>query len=454
MEEDAHLLDDAVGMELGLVDSDEADRLLSPDAEELIDKTIKDGEAHLAVLRAALLEAHSKKRSNSKEYKAPAPTPIPTPAPTLPYAKDPRPQKPNLGKIIPKLMDLVTSGPTAATGPATSENTKKPSYASKASKTGGPVRPKEIVEDFINIYESRNRKIPISRALWEHVDGELITLLAELGEQGKSNPGAKVAHSGFDAYHLCGFIACRDSTSAEWYKERVAEVVGPNGESFRAWGKSDTPISRLCRIYVPDRFHKINDSRILPILIGLNPPLQQGDLSYKEISKVQGGRAVFVDVDMDSYAYIRTKSYKLEWLMGCVDCHGVAPNVKSSAPANPDQKPLSVEGVVPLTKPLTNPQPSTSTSSLTSQKPPSSSGATNYDSDSSSASSVAKSVLTKSNLAYSPLTPVKEARALEEEVSETPRKRTNQGQKSKNAKNRKTDSKPKENFYKSLNKSK
>ena len=69
-------------------------------------------------------------------------------------------------------------------------------------------------------------------------------------------------------------------------------------------------------------------------------------------------------------------------------------------------------------------------------------------------STVAKSVLTKSNLAYSPLTPVKEARALEEEVSETPRKRTNQGQKSKNAKNRKTDSKPKENFYKSLNKSK
>ena len=461
--EDDHLLDDAEGMELGHVDPEEADRLLSPDAEEIIDKTIKEGEQHLAKLRASLLEAQSKKRTNSTEYKAPTPI-LPSLSATAPasssFGRDPRQQKMNPTKNIPKLMDLVNKGPKIDKSD-TSDPSKKPSYAAKAAKSGGPVRPKEIVEDFLNIYESRNRKIPISRALWEHVDGELITLLASLAEQGQSNPGAKVAHSGFDAYHLCGFIACRDSTSAEWYKERVAELVGPDGESFRAWGKADLPISRLCRIYIPDRFYKINDDRILPILAGLNPPLQKGELSLKDISKTQGGRAVFVDVDMDTYSYIRTKSYKLEWLMGCVDCHGVAPNIKTTA-SSKDQKPPGVEGVVPLNRHPITQQPSTSSTTIPPLVSPSSSNQENYDSDVSSAPSITKSALSKHNLAFSPLTPVKEARALEEEGQLTPaksdkldpRKRASLTQKTKGGKARKTDTKSKDNFYKSLNKSK
>ena len=93
---------------------------------------------------------------------------------------------------------------------------------------------------------------------------------------------------------------------------------------------------------------------------------------------------------------------------------------------------------------------------------PSSSNQENYDSDVSSAPSITKSALSKHNLAFSPLTPVKEARALEEEGQLTPaksdkldpRKRASLTQKTKGGKARKTDTKSKDNFYKSLNKSK
>jgi hypothetical protein len=457
MSEDDQLLDGDVPMDQEVISPDEVDKLLEIKSLETIDKSIQESERHLERLKAELLAAKSKKITNSTEYKTlpPPPSSLPLPSSSDPAssssARDPRQQKPIHAKNIPKLMDLVGTGPKDKR-PSTSSSFNKPSYASKAAKPGEKVRPKkEIVEDFLHIYASRNRKIPITRALWEHVDGEMISLLAELAEQGHSNPGAKVAHSGFDAFHLCGFIACRDTTSADWYKEKIAEVKGPDGESFRAWSKSDAPISRLCRVYIPERFRKINDDRILPILTGLNLPLQNGEISLKEISMVHGGRAAFIDVDMDTYSFIRSNTYKLEWLMGSVDCHGVAPIIKQTT-SSKESTLSGVEGVIPLNKKPATTQPSTSSRSLSPTRSASPSSQAAGDSDESSTPSVKKTAFSKHNLAFSPLTPVKETRALEEEGQATPvkedlRKRASQGQKNKGGKTRKTEPKSKDNSH-------
>ena len=344
---------------------------------------------------------------------------------------------------LPKLMDIKTNQNSSGNG------SKNLSYAAKAAKNAGPVRPKEIVEDFLHIYASRNRKIPISRLVWEYVDEHLITIMADRAEHGESNPGARVAHSGFDLSHGCGFIACREPVSAEWYKSRVAEITGPNGEVFRAWGKADVPISRLCRIYIPDRFKKIHDARIAPIIVGLNPPMENGTISHKEIIQVQGGRAVFLEVDMDTYAYIRTKHYKLDWLMGSVDCHGVAPvnkpdNESGTLLCNP-----AVPGVTKLPESQADSSSVSSIDSINSVKAASSS--------SLPATSVSSKTLTpprhpiprtQSNLTFSPLTPVKQMKALEEEDLEgpssnnlDPRKRDNRNNSKINkSKQRKIDS--------------
>jgi hypothetical protein len=453
MNEDDQLLEGDEQMDQEVISPDEVNSLLDIPTVESIDKSIKEGERQLEKLKADLLAAKSKSKETSKQNE-----PNYTMASSIPSQNAPHPTNATSDQAkIPKLMDLVTSDqrrkqPSGGKTDGPSSSTK-PSYAAKTARASGPHRTKEIVEDFLHIYSSRNKKTPISRDLWEHVDNELITLMADKAELGLSNPGERVAHSGFDSAHGCGFIACRDPTSAAWFKEQVSLLVGPDGESFRAWGKTDVPVSRLCRIYIPDRFKRINDARILPIIMGLNSPLQGGDIVFKSISHVNGGRAMFIEVDMDTYAFIRRNLYKLDWLLGSVDCHGIAPTVVAQ-PVQPT--PQGIEGISKLPDFSLKAILATPLLSQTKSTPSTSTQMESSDSDDSSLSSGAKKL--KKGLAFSPLTPVKEARALEEEDNESPkhkdpRKRgSNSSKSSKSPKNRRNE--PKENFYKKLNKSK
>ena len=440
--DDGHLLDDVEGMEITIVSPDEAAALLGLDTEAAIDNHIREEEAKLAALRASLLEARSKKSLNKEPKNLLSTKPVPSTSSNIPNPT--APVLPSIAKNLPKLMEINTNPNSSGSA------SKNPSYAAKAAKNAGPVRPKEMVEDFLHIYASHTRKTPISRLVWEQVDEHLINIMADRAEHGESNPGKRVAHSGFDASHGCGFIACRDPVSAEWYKSRVAEITGPDGAKFRAWGKADVPISRLCRIFIPDRFKKIHDARIAPIIMGLNPPMENGTISHKDITPVQGGRAVFLEVDMDTYSYIRTKHYKLDWLMGSVDCHGVAPVSKSDNDS--DTRPVNSEvpGVIKLTGNQAGPPVSSmasSTSNNSGKTETSTSQPVILDSDNARSSPIRSIARTQTNLAFSPLTPVKQARALEEEVLEDPasnnldpRKRENRINPKNKSKQRKLDS--------------
>ena len=436
--DEGHLLDDEEGMEFSHVSPAEAAKLLELDTESAIDKHIREEEVKLAELRAALLKARAKtqKPPNNEPNILPPSNPAPSSFSSAPPIN--QTAKPNK---IPNLMDINVKSISSA-----KSNNPNLSYAAKAAKPAGPARNKEIVEEFLHIYSSRNRKIPISRTTWEQVDDHLISIMADRAEHGQSNPGARVAHSGFDLAHGCGFIACRDPTSAEWYKSRVAEISGPNGETFKAWGKADVPISRLCRIFIPDRFKKIHDARIAPIIMGLNPPMENGIISHKDITQVQGGRAVFLEVDMDTYAYIRTKHYKLDWLMGSVDCHGVVV-VKPENEKEPANLPSNTT-VPGVTKLPDNQAGSSSTSTLAVESSQNAPSLTRPDSVVGTPTGYF-TVRTPSKLAYSPLTPVKQMKALEEEEnldgpasnSLDPRKRDSKvNTKYNKSKNRKIDS--------------
>ena len=105
----------------------------------------------------------------------------------------------------------------------------------------------------------------------------------------------------------------RDVISADWFKLRISEITGSRGETFRAWGKDDSD-SRICRVFIPERFKDIANVRILPILKGLNPIIRSRDVNFKEIRADPKGRAFYMEVDMDTYGEIR-KTYKLEWLL-------------------------------------------------------------------------------------------------------------------------------------------
>ena len=417
--EDVHLPDDDEVTEVAGsagVDLEEAAKL---DAEEAINKKIKAKEHQLATLKASQLETKSRKRAN--ESTRTTTTTIPAP---------PKPES------IPKLMDLALQGPRKDSSTAEGSGigqAKRTTYAANVAKPGAPARIKEVVDFSLHIFGSRHRKTPITHSAWRDIDEQLIDLMAERVEQGQANPGATVAHSGFDSVHGCGFIACRDATSANWFKARVEEVIGPDGESFRAWGKDDPPGTRLCKIFISDRFKRIQDSRIIPILTGLNLFLQGAFLlTPKGVRPAQGGRTVYVEMDMDTYAQIRLKQYKLVWLLGSVDCQGVAPKA-IPGPGSELNGPGSK-----LNKQESKPT-SSSTSNLTSTTTsPIQTTATDYDSDTQSSGSSNHKTNTKTTLTSSPLTPVNEARALEEDEGTPAKKQTNKNKKnSKGSKNRK-----------------
>ena len=420
--EDVHLPDDDEVAGSGGVDLEEAAQL---DAEEAINKKIKAKEHQPATLKASQLETKSRKRAN--ESTRTTTTPIPAPTTTT----IPAPPKP---ESSPKLMNLALLDPKKDSSTAEGSGigqAKRTTYAANVAKPGAPARIKEVVDFSLHIFGSRHRKTPITHSAWRDIDEQLIDLMAERVEQGQANPGATVANSGFDSVHGCGFIACRDATSANWFKARVEEVIGPDGESFRAWGKDDPPGTRLCRIFISDRFKRIQDSRLIPILTGLNLLLQGAVLlTPKGVRPAQGGRTVYVEMDMDTYAQIRLKQYKLVWLLGSVDCQGVAPK----AIPGPGSE---LNGPGSKLKKRESKPTSSSTSNLTSTTTsPIQTTATDYDSDTQSSGSSNHKTNTKTTLTSSPLTPVNEARALEEDEGTPAKKQTNKN-KNNNKKNSK-----------------
>ena len=136
--------------------------------------------------------------------------------------------------------------------------------------------------------------------------------------------------------------------------------------------------------------------------------------------------------------------------MGSVDCHGVAPVSKSDNDS--DTRPVNSEvpGVIKLTGNQAGPPVSSmasSTSNNSGKTETSTSQPVILDSDNARSSPIRSIARTQTNLAFSPLTPVKQARALEEEVLEDPasnnldpRKRENRINPKNKSKQRKLDS--------------
>ena len=73
--------------------------------------------------------------------------------------------------------------------------------------------------------------------------------------------------------------------------------------AFRAWSKGEQPEVRLCRLFFPTRFDCLADDRLIPLLRKHNPSLGHATLVLKSSDQVQGGRAIFVEMDAASYGF-------------------------------------------------------------------------------------------------------------------------------------------------------
>ena len=201
-------------------------------------------------------------------------------------------------------------------------------YADKAST---PPRKRELVDNILFVFSSQVTKAPLSEGEWGLVDSFLI---GKLAARDPTKPVViRIANSGYDSAHRCGFIACRDSTSENWCKTVIRMMGGGNPavKSFRAWSKGEIPEYQLCRLFFPSRFDSLTEDQLIPLLKRHNPSLQRGSLTLQNSDDVQGGRAIFIEFDPESYSYIKSKKYRLEFLMRDIDCQAYSPPVKKAS---------------------------------------------------------------------------------------------------------------------------
>ena len=277
-----------------------------------------------------------------------------TNADPLPLAPKPVPLFPN---GLPPFRKPGESDGRSGAVPFKNKNNAK-TYAAKAST---PPRRREQVENIVFVYSTQVAKAPLSEGEWGLVDSFLI---GKLAARDPNNPIIiRIANSGYDSAHRCGFIACRDLASENWCKTVIRMMGGgsPAIKSFRAWSKGEVPEIRLCRLFFPSRFDSLSEDQLIPLLKRHNPSLQQGTLTLKNCEDVQGGRAIFVELDPTAYAYTKSKNHRLEFLMMDIDCQIYIPPVKKApssqqvpgiskilqAPPNPVRLPSAVADAGP-----------------------------------------------------------------------------------------------------------
>ena len=237
---------------------------------------------------------------------------------STPLPPGPRPLFPNGLPVFEK------SKPKATVHLKSNDNS---TYAAKASSP--PKNRREIVENILFVYATHTTKAPLSLSNWGLIDKGLIELLVN---QDPTNPTmARIANSGYDAAHRCGFIACRDKASEDWCKAAIRRIS--SGGIFRAWAKGEQPETRLVRLFFPSRFDQLSEEQLIPLIKRYNAPLMRGNITMTNSEEVQGGRAVYLELDLDSFSYVRSRSYKVEFIMMDIDCQMYVP-YKKPAPVN------------------------------------------------------------------------------------------------------------------------
>ena len=375
---DNHLLDLVNGEEApidGTPTSEEVDALFKDDdfpdsptaaVKSAIEAQIAENLDTLSINMHSVLVAN--KDNDSTVNSAPT---LPLPLPPLFPLKKPQPLFPNglpsnCTRVGPNLANLDKATPATAPkgyftveGNSNSMDTNekgatlnpptkaKTSYATKAKS---PPKPKVMVEHILFVHSTWTNKAPMDSNDWGVVDSHLIG--RELART-PSDPLIRIAHSGYDATHRCGYIACRDLASAEWCQATIRGIGGSQygvRGAFRAWAKGEQPEARLCRLFFPSRFDSLAEDTLILSLKKHNPPLQQGTLVPKGVDDVQGGRALYVEFDPISYSYIKSKNHKLEFVMMDIDCQVYNPP-KRVTQTNPNQTGPGITGISKINRP-------------------------------------------------------------------------------------------------------
>ena len=183
---------------------------------------------------------------NKDDTNASAPPPTLAPfTPPLPLLKKPQPLFPdglpysNAGASSSSSTSSITSGNSrgyfttprseASKVPGVNPINPKPVKPTYASKAKSPPKARVLVQNILYVYSTSDSKKALSLKDWEAIDNHLI--LKEVSQE----PGnsVKIAKSGYDSAHNCGYIACKNLASENWVKD-VIRCLGGGDQTFPA----------------------------------------------------------------------------------------------------------------------------------------------------------------------------------------------------------------------------
>ena len=334
---DSSLIDmEAECEEFSIPTSEEADALLKDDDPPLCDDAASSPTAAVrSAIEAQIAENLDTltivkllpKNAVNKDVSLP-----PTLAPFVPPSKKPQPLFP---EGLPPFVSAPNSGPHPSSSnkakgyftvhaggpvaPPSGNSNTKPTYA---TKTKSPQKTRDLVQNILYVYSTKVSKRPLTPGGWGVVDG---ILLDKITSQDPNDPTlVRIANSGYDASHRCGFVACRDPASEAWVKTALRD------SAYRAWSKGEQPEVRLCRVFLPARFDSLDEDQLIPLVLRHNPALKDSSLSLQSFDMVQRGRAFILEMDSTSYSYVKSKNHKLEFVMMDIDCQPYIPAVKKA----------------------------------------------------------------------------------------------------------------------------
>jgi hypothetical protein len=182
-----------------------------------------------------------------------------------------------------------------------------------ADRAKSKIRPEELGKFILHIYSTHDRKNPLSLKDWNQVDEQLICGLVNHPEP------IHIVSSSYNAKHWFGYVACKDLESQDWVK-RLVGGMGGNEVGYRAWSRDEKPIMPVCRLFLPSRFDSLDDATAIVQLYKYNPLLKPGSINLKGSEIVQGGRAIYLEFNPETYVLIKNKEHRLSFLATYVDC--------------------------------------------------------------------------------------------------------------------------------------
>jgi hypothetical protein len=184
------------------------------------------------------------------------------------------------------------------------------------------------------VFMSEHSWIPIPQPVYQALRAQLIRTLAAtaLAQQAAQLPQQRVVIDilPLDREHRGMPILPKDMSSQRWTVNAISNITLKDTDNdqtlrFRAWRKGEMPQEYTMQLYLPEDHDKLSQAQVVELLVYYNDdlPTDYRITSYQQQldrNGVEKGRLFQIKAGDNFHSYCMTRSYKLTFPGGRVEC--------------------------------------------------------------------------------------------------------------------------------------